>query len=355
MKHTRRLRSLLGQSLLTLSLLATPLWAQDAPAGDAQADKPAAAAEPEKDQAGEPGDEQSRRRMIRRMLTGRIERAEQAIAALDRGDSLDEIRREFWGDLGFDGGRGRFGPQDGPPDRRRGERPDGPPGDRPGWDAHRGISEWGDRPPGPEQRPEPREMTDADMEAMRSVLAQVTPRLAERMDALAQRDPAEARQRYERMFGRMRPLIDLKQGDPAMFELKVQEITAARTSWTLARSVLEAERAAAADAAKQPEAEAARARLRENLAALFDTRLAIRRHEQKMERRRFEERAAELDTAAQAKDERVDSQLDEILSRVRRAPDRGPRDEEEELGPPHSPPPPPPRGERGEGRPPRNR
>ncbi len=212
-------------------------------------------------------------RLRRRLDEVQRERSmvEGALARLEKGDSPREVMRDLRpgmpGGMGPRGLRPGVGPGEGPmrPEGRgMGRDHDGPP-HRPGEGAHGR---------GPESaRMDPGAMIDA--------LRERAPRLAEALERARQQGPEEFERMMSRWAPRLREAMVLRERDPEMFRLRVEELQASF-------GVFEAVRAARV-AGQGPEAERARERVREAVGAQFEARLAVQAREVESLTKRLDE------------------------------------------------------------------
>lgn len=264
------------------------------------------------------------RRVLREMIERRLEfarrqmeRMERALRMLDDGADPAEVEAEF-PDIGRGPGGPGGGASAGPGGMIDGEPFDGPPGQR---GQGRGPREGG---PGGEGRREPppdRPLTDEERAAVREFLRTAQPRLHEMFIELEKADPDEAARRMREMFPRFRPIIELRQNDPALFELRMRELRAGREAMEAARRLIEIERDAGA-----PEADRARAEeaFRGAVVAHLEARADIGRHDLNRQIEHARRELAELDRRASERESEVLRFMQRMIERERqRARDGG--------------------------------
>lgn len=297
-------------------------------------------------QAGEPGQHlRERLRQRQEQMRRAQERLDRAVSLLDEGANPDTLREEFpeffrsrpsgADPEGFDaferppfgdevggagpGGRGgpgtagpgRSGAGGGPPERF--ERGSG----LGGLGGGMGTEGRGGRDRTPLDRP----MTDEDRAAVREFLKVAQPRLFEMLQRFEREDPAEAQRKLAEAFPRVRPLIELRSTDPALFELRMKDLRLGREAMEAARWLADQE-GSSGDISDADRA-ARQQPLREALAAQFDARTEIMRHDLEMQTRRHDEAKRELANRASGRDEAVDSMMTRLLSRERERLRRG--------------------------------
>lgn len=246
------------------------------------------------------------------------ERLARALERLRQGESPAEVRR----DLAPEGGelpRGRMGER--PRDRRgRGEGPEGRAGgERPG--AERGGP---DGPPverGPMERGmEGGPQSPEERERLMATMREHMPGLA----ALVERVPEEGRERMlRRIAPRVREAMALKERDPKLFELKAAELRGGIAVMAAARSARElSRRERDGEAEIAPKRDAAKAALREAMAAQFDTRAELQRHEVELLAARLEALKERVSKQAAERDAKIDEMVRRVLEGGEPPPER---------------------------------
>jgi len=274
---------------------------------------------------------EQRRAQLRRSQ----ERIDLAIKLMDEGATIDRLREEY-PEL-FRPARGGGGPEgpdllDGPPGAgmgggrrpgmRGGEGPqdergmlDGPerferggPGGGPGGGEGRPGGERGRDRPGADRPP-----TDEERAAMREFLRVGQPRLFEAFQELEERDPEEAKRKLVEMFPRVRPLLEMRQNDPQMFELRMKDLRNGREAMEAARWLAQHEQAGSSagsdDLAKRRES------MRAALLKQFDARTEIHRRELDRQSERLTEARAELETRAAERNKSVEATMARMIER----------------------------------------
>ncbi|MBX3403352.1 MAG: hypothetical protein KF699_08080 [Phycisphaeraceae bacterium] len=256
------------------------------------------------------------RRMLRELIERRLEfsrrqqeRMERALRMLEEGADPADVEAEF-----PDIGRGPSGPAGagGPPGGMMdGDMGDGPPGPRgPG----RGQREPGGSGSGGREPPLDRPLTDEERAAVREFLRTAQPRLHEMFAELEAADPDEAARRLREMFPRIRPMIELRQNDPALYELRMRELRTGREAMEAARRFIEVERTASSPEAERTRAEAA---LRAAVGAHLDARAEIGRHELARQIERAQRDLAEIEGRSADRDADVQRMMTRMIERER--------------------------------------
>ncbi|MFI4859405.1 MAG: hypothetical protein ACIAXF_01860 [Phycisphaerales bacterium JB063] len=214
-----------------------------------------------------------------------------ALAQPDRGNRPDPPRQ---GEAPPDGDR---------PRGERGDRGDRGPDDRADRDD-RGRGERGDRG-GRRWR-----LTEDQLDHAIEIIDRIKPELAQELRTTRDDDPALTIRKITEEFPRVHELLVMHADDPARFELHIQSIQVMRDSVPLIRQLRQAQQD------NDPEAIAEyTAKLREQVEAMFDIRMAIRR----LEIQDLRDRIAELEEQlAQAEDEReqhIDERTADIIER----------------------------------------
>lgn len=244
----------------------------------------------ERDGPPEPG-------ALREMLSRRLEEAarsveslQKALAALDAGASPEDVLRDIeprarrFGP-GRTPGEG-FGPEGG---RREWDRPD-PEGPRAGDGGGGGGR--------------------IDPDAARAFLKEHLPDLAAKFDALAAAEPEMAERLMMRMAPKIRETISLKEREPELFALRVQELGAGARVMDAMRSFREARGVADGEGVGSERLAKARAALRESLADHFDVRLKLQEHEVAQIAKRLERMRSEIESRRAKRDAEIGQMLD---------------------------------------------
>jgi hypothetical protein len=342
---------------------------------------------------GRRGTQEEMRRRIREFLQRQVdasrrrqERMEQALRMLDEGKTLEEIHAALPdlphpGQRGEGRGEGRRGGPNGPggpdgfdgpgpggrDDRARvddlgdatglrepggpggpggaGGRPEGGPRDG-RHDGARGDGPRGDGPRGERDGPRDpaRPLTPDEREAVRDFLRVAAPGILAKLEQLEKSDAPAAQRRWAEALPRVRPLLDLRTRDRALYDLRLEDIRRGRESMDAARAVAEAE-----SNGSRGDAEAARTRLRDALRAQYRVRTQLLAHDLTKGKERMNGMQADLDARSSREDAVVDKNVRDLVEReARRLKNKGARPEggrhadREDDAPP--PPPPPPGG-----------
>ncbi len=247
------------------------------------------------------------------------ERVSQALERLRQGESPEEVRRA----LAPEGGevpRGRVGER--PRDRRgpggpgRGEGFGGRLGDRrPGMDGPGPDRGEMDGPP-MERGPMEREMEAGplsleDRERLMAVLREHMPAMAQVVEHV----PEEGRERMlRRIAPRVREAMALKERDPKLFELKASELRGGIAVMAAARSARELmRREHDGEADIGVKRDGAKKALREAMAAQFDTRAELQRHEVELLSSRLEALKERVSKQASERDARIDEMVRRVM------------------------------------------
>jgi len=292
---------------LIISACAAPLAASPQGQPEAAADRRGERAPRE----AQPRDGQPREAATAR-LQRRLEDAERqrarladAIKRIDAGEPADEVMREL--------DAARLGPDDRGPrpwrdgmglDQRAPERPDR--ADRPG-------------PPGAGRPTEGQAGPDA--EEVRAFIQQSFPELWRRFEELRRGSPEIAERHFGRFLPKVREAMELRESDPEMFEMRVEEIRGGIDAMVCVREYREALSLPEGDTARSERLAKAQGDLRRVLGEQFDLRLKLQEHELRMLSARMDSLRKEIE---QKRGER-DSAVNDMLERISRGgpPDGG--------------------------------
>lgn len=248
----------------------------------------------------------------RREATKRLlERLEAANARLEQGADPTEIQRELerlmqaWNP----GGPRPGGPLGGGPDREtpapgQGRGPKGPDGpglqqgrpERPMADMAGDLGLGPARPLAPEERAQIREF-----------LKDQEPEIGKLVDEIAGANPALGDRAIDGLGARMHELRELRERDPAMFDLRRAEVRGALEMMRSARQYAEA--ASVNDPARVTAAEKD---LRERMAAQFEARAKIQQKQISDLERRLDRMRKDLDGVQTRRDAIIDERLDAL-------------------------------------------
>jgi hypothetical protein len=328
--------------------------APQAPAPDRQADNP------EGDQARRPRQPLSReelRARFRQFLDARAaqlrrdqEELDRAIKMLDEGKTLDEIRAAFpdrprTGQNGAGGFGQRRGVSDWLQRIEMGEMPGDvtggtgrgrsdsdvlgePPGGPMGGPKGRGNSD--DNPdragPGPDRTagpgPQPGRtdinapLTQEERETIRDFIRSTAPHMLSQMDELEKTRPQEVEQKYRRMLRLTRNLLDLRQHDKVLYDLRLQDIKVGREALDAAREIAQLQKKGIATS--DPKYEQASQRLRTALQAQFTVRGEAMRHEAEKARERLTHSDQELASREANRDKVINDLMTRMIEKERR-------------------------------------
>jgi len=232
----------------------------------------------------------------------------QSIKQLEEGttprevlENMDQSTRRT---LLSDGVRRFRGREEGPRDGGSvGEAGDGSPGQR----ADMPHSP----PPAPAQSARGQLGPD-ERERIAKQLREELPDVADALDALRRDNPRMADGMTMRLMPRFREAMDLRERDPALFRLRIEEI---RTGVGVLRAIREyrlSKALAESVADKAATVQKTTAQLREAVAAALDQRLAIQEHDSKKLEKRLDQIKREISEQRERKDEAVTKLIERI-------------------------------------------
>lgn len=159
----------------------------------------------------------------------------------------------------------------------------------------------GPPPHGPGMRGEPPLLLTPEQEAhLFTVLQEVNPELIEKIKTWQQVNPERSGRMLARMYERMQDVIQLKQADPAMYELKVQDLK------------LDARSRLMALAYRREKTDETRKDLLNILTEQFDIRQKIRERELERMKEKIGQLESQLEERASNRQKYIDKQLEEI-------------------------------------------
>lgn len=161
-----------------------------------------------------------------------------------------------------------------------------------------------------------RTMSESELDEALALLERVKPELADQLASLRAEDARRAGRLVQQRFPRVRYLLRLKEADPALYELRVDELALTYQGRSLAGEYLEAR---AAD--DNELAEAVRDELSVLLAEQFEVRQQIRRRKLEKLERRIAELREQIEARSTERDTLIGQRLDELLERVDAASD----------------------------------
>jgi len=264
----------------------------------------------------------------------RMQRTQQAIdralKSMDDGIDIDQIVADFPADLrtdarpGFGPGRGLGGPPGAPADgQTEGDPilndpdrlgPSAPTGDEVPAPGGRGFGPGpgGGRGAGREARGP---ITDADREAFDEFLGSAAPRLQVLMRQLRESDPEKADRKVREAMVHMRGLLELRERDRAMYDLRLRDIRAGREALEAARAIVRHDR-------EHPDNSDAEGRLRlveelkRDLASQYEIRGEILAREIARMQGDLAKRQEDLSKRPAGKAAAVDRNVDDLLRRA---------------------------------------
>lgn len=157
---------------------------------------------------------------------------------------------------------------------------------------------------GPMQPPPPRgpieELTPEQEARLFTILKEVNPELIEKIKTWQEVNPNRSSRMLARMYERMQDLIELKTVDPAMYELRVQDIKLDARSRVLASEY------------RRQKTDEGRKELVNILTEHFEVRQKIREHELERLKSKIGQLESQLEERASNRQKYIDKQLDEI-------------------------------------------
>jgi len=150
-------------------------------------------------------------------------------------------------------------------------------------------------------------MSEDEVESALDVVVALYPELADRLNQLKEDDPERLRQTLERRFPRVRFLLVLKQRDPAMYELRLDDIALERQTKALGKKIRQARADDDKDAYKKY-----REQLEELAAKHFDIRQAIRESEIEMLKGKIEDLEKRLDDRADDRKDLIEQRVEQV-------------------------------------------
>ncbi len=221
-----------------------------------------------------------------------------------------------------------------PSRRDRGMRPrrsDGPDFDRPGSDRpprrpapDRDFRRPGSDGPGRGEPRKPRKpLTDEQTEELFGILQQINPRFAEGLAKVRKIRPERFRQGLQRIAPRLEHLVQLKDDDPELFQLEIENRQLKFKSFRLSQAIRKA-RTENTDPAK---IEAMQNQLRDMLDKHFDVRQKILERELKHMAKRIEKLKGQLRQRQENRKQLIDQYMRKLMTAERmndreRDPDR---------------------------------
>lgn len=284
-----------------------------------------------------------------------------ALKSMDEGVDIDRVIADFPADLRPGFGRRPGGPRGDHADARPENDPVLNNPDRLGPASPNGedMGSTDDRRPGPaagrgrgpggggggEMRAPGGPVTNADRETFDEFLGSAAPRLQTLMRQLRQTDPERADRKVREAMTHMHGLLELREKDRPMYDLRLKDIRAGREAMEAARAVVRHDR----DHSNGDDAQGRErliADLRQALASQYEVRGEILEREVARMQGDLARRQEELTKRPSGKDGAIDRNTNDLLRRARERwpgrPHAGPEDD----APPPAPPPQPPSGAR---------
>lgn len=283
---------------LSLVLAAGALPATAGAQPDSRAERSAARA---------PNDGQPREGQPREAATARLQRRleeaqrqqdrlAEALKRLEAGDPVDDVMRDL--DAGRPGQDER-----GPRPWREGMGMDQRPADRPDRADRSG-------PPGAPRHPEGQAGPNA--EEVRAFIQQRFPEIWRRFEELRKGNPEIAERHLGRFLPKVSEAMALRETDPEMFEMRVEEIRGGIDAMVSIREYREALSLPESDGARAERLAKAGDDLRRVLGEQFDLRLRLQEHELRMLSARVESLRKEIEGKRGERDAAVNDMLQRI-------------------------------------------
>ncbi|MCE7975371.1 MAG: hypothetical protein DYG92_13775 [Leptolyngbya sp. PLA1] len=216
-----------------------------------------------------------------------------AIKRLEAGEPVEDVMRDLdagrpgQDDRGARPWRDGMGPESRGPERQ----------DRPG-------------PPGAGRPPEGPAGPEA--EEVRAFIQQRFPEIWRRFEDLRKGNPEVAERHFGRFLPKVREAMALRESDPEMFEMRVEEIRGGIDAMVCVREYREALSLPEGDTARSDRLARAEADLRRVLGEQFDLRLRLQEHELRMLSSRVESLRKEIEEKRGERDAAVTDMLERI-------------------------------------------
>lgn len=195
-----------------------------------------------------------------------------------------------------------------------GERGPGGPGDHKGPPPP-GYEGRGDKGPDGDKRGGPRPLTDAELDQAMDVMRQVDPEAASRLEPLLVERREEVAAELQHKFPRMGWFLRLKERDPEMYQLRVDDLRLSREQWVLGKQLREAKAAEEKHEPTKGDIDAIDEKLEQVLAAHFDVRQKIRERELAGLEAQIERLREELEKRADERDELIEKRKEELTEK----------------------------------------
>lgn len=163
-----------------------------------------------------------------------------------------------------------------------------------------------------------RPLNPEERERARAFLAQERPALLKQIDELSGRRPEASQRLLEGLGNRVRGIWDLKQRDPQLMQLRLEDVGHVLEVGRARGAYLAARRAEGADAEKLKGLEAD---LRKAVASAFDCGLRLREHEVSQLKKRAEEMAQRLVDARAGQERSIDEKTRSLTKPTERRPE----------------------------------
>jgi hypothetical protein len=153
-------------------------------------------------------------------------------------------------------------------------------------------------------------MTAEQLEDALEVVAAYEPDAAARLKNLIEENPEDAQRLIQRHFPAVRFLVQLKERDPEMYEMRMRDLKLNRESWRAAKALREAK-------AKDELSWERKRELEEQVESLvkehFEVRQAIRERELQKLRDRIEELEEQLDKRSDDRRDLIEQRVEQLI------------------------------------------
>lgn len=186
------------------------------------------------------------------------------------------------------------------------DKPDHP-GPQPHGPMHPGADAEAGRRHHPHTDPLLRPLSPKDLDQAIEILARIHPEMVKDLQRRRETDARGVARAIQRRFPRIRSLLEMQRYDPAMFELRIEDLSLGRASRSVARKLH-----AVLKGKGQDEAEPLRDEVVEIVTRHFEVRQQIREHELTRLERRIGELREQLAVRAESRQELIDQRLGEL-------------------------------------------
>jgi len=247
-----------------------------------------------------------RKRLERRLsdVKDAQKKLEEALKAMEGGASNEDLRALLPEQGALRGLLDESDSPDGPPTRGVGDAK-GPGEGGPGrFSGRDGEGRMGERRP----------LTDADREAIREILQSAAPEMAKKIDELMAKDPEAGKKKLNEIVPRMRAMLDMRERDPKMYKLRLEDLALARQSIPLAKELLD--RRQKGESADSAECQAATKQLRGYISKQFENRMLGIGFEIEQLQSRIEDKRRERTKMQSEQSEAVERIMESLIKRA---------------------------------------